>query len=239
MRIIITENQYRKIIKEQSVVGAPNYGMQSNNGDDGINKAIKKIGDKAKNALNTISKNIKSNSKQLPYQTFTNEDTGVFKSILSGLGAPVTPETLGFMYAWRECESSLGSEEKFYCNNPFNTTWDTDPKGSRKAGILPGSPESTMYSRTNSHGVKSYKTIQYGITATISTINKNYSEIITALQENSSNISLIIKNCSQPFRSGKLGGWGTEYKCLKQRISSYLNGETPQPRPINRGTGCY
>lgn len=228
MKILITRGQFNKIVSEQSVIGAPNYGTISNYLPTGS----------PKNAKTPASKPTKTTGK-LPYQNFTNEDTDVFKKILNGIGAPITPETLGFMYAWRECESSLGSEEKFYCNNPFNTTWDTDPKGSRKAGIFPGGQKSTMYSRTNSHGVKSYKTIQYGINATISTIQKNYSEIISALQENSSNINSIIKNCSQPFRPGSEGGWGTDYGCLKKRISSYLNGATPQPRPINRGTGCY
>jgi hypothetical protein len=101
MKILITKGQLNKILSEQSVIGAPNYGTLS----DFLPTKVKK----------NVSSPVKTTGK-LPYQNFTNEDTDVFKKILSGVGAPITPETLGFMYAWRQGESSLAVEEKFYCN---------------------------------------------------------------------------------------------------------------------------
>jgi hypothetical protein len=172
--------------------------------------------------------------KRLPYQTFTNEDTEEYNKILSGIGAPINTETLGFMYAWRQGESSLGSEEKFYCNNPFSTTWSTDSKEITSKGIKPGQSGSTMYSRTNSHHVRSYKTIDWGVYATIKTINKNFPQISQVLKTPG-------LNCLQMAQklTDSLNRWGTTGAAVSSICQGYLKGKTPQPRPINRNQGCY
>ena len=167
---------------------------------------------------------------KLPYQNFTNEDTDVFKNILSGIGAPITPDTMGFMYAWRQGESSLAVEEKFYCNNPFSTSWESDPE----KGVKPGSPKSTMYSRTNSHHVRSYKTIETGISSTIKTILKNFPKIAESIKTGGLNCYEIASKCSE-----SLDSWGTTGAAVKKICKDYLSGNRPNPRPINRGIGCY
>ena len=215
MKIIITQSQLRNIISEQSVVGAPNYGMSS--------EPISQI---KKTTKTSVTKN------KLPYQNFTNEDTEVFKRILSGIGAPINPETMGFMYAWRECESSLGGEEKYFCNNPFSTTWDSDPE----KGIKPGSPKSTMYSRTNSSGVRSYKSLNTGINVTIKTILKNFPNIAEVLRTPNLNILNIAERVKDDLAHNR---WGTGGNNVINKVNDYLKGKTPKPRPINRGNGCY
>lgn len=222
MKILVTKGQFKKILSEQSVIGAPNYGTFSN-----YVPSIKKT-------LKSVTGSPTKKTGELPYQNFTNEDTEVFKKILSGIGTPITPETLGFMYAWRQGESSLAVEEKFYCNNPFSTTWDSDPKGSRKAGITPGSPKSTMYSRTNSHRVRSYKKIETGIDATVKTILGHFSKIVNALKTDGINCYQMASKCTSD-----LDKWGTTGVAVKSICNGYLKGKTPNPRPINRGTGCY
>jgi hypothetical protein len=219
MKILITKGQLNKILSEQSVIGAPNYGTLS----DFLPTKVKK----------NVSSPVKTTGK-LPYQNFTNEDTDIFKKILSGVGAPITPETLGFMYAWRQGESSLAVEEKFYCNNPFSTTWDSDPKGSRKAGVYPGGQKSTMYSRTNSHHVRSYKKIETGIDSTVKTILSRFSKIANALKTDGINCHQMAVKCSSD-----LDKWGTTGAAVKSITNGYLKGKTPNPRPINRAEGCY
>jgi hypothetical protein len=167
--------------------------------------------------------------KKLPYQVFKNDDYDVIVSILNGIGGLVNEETIGFMYAWRQSESSLGSEERYFCNNPFSTTWDSDQKGIKK-----GSKESTMYTRTNSHGVKSYKTIDVGISSTIKTINRNYPNIIKAVKTPNINCLKMAE-----IASPDLDKWGSGGNHVKSICKKYLSGSTPNPRPINRGKGCY
>jgi len=167
--------------------------------------------------------------KKIPYQVFKNDDYDVIVSILNGIGGLVNEETIGFMYAWRQSESSLGSEERYFCNNPFSTTWDSDQKGIKK-----GSKESTMYTRTNSHGVKSYKTIDVGISSTIKTINRNYPNIIKAVKTPNINCLKMAE-----IASPDLDKWGSGGNHVKSICKKYLSGSTPNPRPINRGKGCY
>ena len=208
MRIIITEDQFDKI-KSSNYQPIDNTRVVKN---FNINKDFVKPIKKGK----------------LPYQNFKNEDHDVMISILNGLGGIKSVETLGFLYAWRQAESSLGSEERYFCNNPFSTTWDSDP-GKTKLG----SPESTMYSRTNSHGVKSYKTIETGIAATIKTIKK-YPEILKGLTTPGLNCLQIAEKASTD-----LDRWGSGGSHVQSICKKYLSGSTPAPRPINRGKGCY
>jgi len=227
MKILITKGQLKKILSEQSVIGAPNYGViPNNNFSTNVKTTVKSVGQVGKTTEKTKGK--------LPYQNFTNQDTEVFKKILSGVGAPITPETMGFMYAWRQGESSLAVEEKFYCNNPFSTTWDSDPKGSRKSGIKPGDKDSTMYSRTNSHHVRSYKTIETGIDSTVKTILSHFQNIASALKTEGINCYQMASKCS-----GNLDKWGTTGVAVKSICNGFLKGKTPNPRPLNRNNGCY
>lgn len=84
-----------------------------------------------------------------------------YSKILSGIGAPVSPENKKFMYAWRAAE---GGAAAF---NPFNTT--------------KSAPGATNY---NSVGVKNYISEQQGIESTIKTLlNGKYNEIVGALRD--------------------------------------------------------
>lgn len=208
MRIIITEDQFDKIKSSQH--------------EPKDNTRVVKNFSISKDFIKPIEK------YKLPYQNFKNEDYNVMISILDGLNALKNVETMGFLYAWRQAESSLGSEERFFCNNPFSTTWDTDPGKTKR-----GSSESTMYSRTNSHGVKSYKTIETGISATIKTIKK-YPKILEGLTKQGLNCLQIAE-----VASTDLDRWGSGGSHVQNICKKYLSGSTPAPRPINRGKGCY
>lgn len=84
------------------------------------------------------------------------------KQILTGVGAPVTPQNLKAFNAWAQAEGGTAS------NNPFNTT---EP--------MPGA---TSY---NSVGVRNYLNPQQGINATIQTLKGpigNYGPILAALR---------------------------------------------------------
>jgi hypothetical protein len=48
--------------------------------------------------------------------TKTTTDDEFYKSILKGIGAPITDENMKFFYAWRQAEGGKAR------NNPFNTT---------------------------------------------------------------------------------------------------------------------
>ena len=89
------------------------------------------------------------------------EDDEFYARILSGIGAPITPENKKFFYAWRAAE---GGTAAF---NPFNTTKSS--KGS------------TNY---NSVGVKNYVDDVHGADATIKTLlHSRYSGIVNALRD--------------------------------------------------------
>jgi hypothetical protein len=90
-------------------------------------------------------------------------DDAFYARVLAGIGAPVTPETKRFMYAWRAAE---GGQATF---NPFNTTRKSPDK------------LSTNY---NSVGVQNYADEEQGIAATIATLlNGRYGTIIDALKD--------------------------------------------------------
>jgi hypothetical protein len=168
----------------------------------------------------------------LPYKTFSNSDADVYKLILRGIGAPINTENLAFLYAWRQAENSLGTDSNKFCNNPFNTVWDLDPKG-----IKPGMPKSKMFKTTNPHGVKSYKTIKFGISATVNTILRNYPEVAQVLKTNTGKKLLTPLGITK--KTGNvLNKWNNDYpENLINITSGYLKGKTPAPSLIKRN-GC-
>jgi hypothetical protein len=125
------------------------------------------------------------------------EDKNFYAKLLENLGAPITEENMKFMYAWRQAEGKGGTY------NPFNTTWD-----------LPGS--TTM----NSAGVRNYKTIEDGLTATVKTLkNGRYDCIVNGLKNDigASNIA----------RCESLKTWGTGDLVAKV-VSGYNSGSSPK-----------
>lgn len=125
-------------------------------------------------------------------------DNDFYKAILTGIGAPVTPENLKFLYAWRQ------SEGKAAAFNPFNTTWKME-------GSVP----------MNSAGVQVYKSAQDGLNATIKTLSKsNYKCITDGLRQNIGADK--IAACSQALRT-----WGTGDLVAKV-VASYNQGASPK-----------
>jgi hypothetical protein len=109
-------------------------------------------------------------------------DDDFYKGILKGIGAPITPENMKFLYAWRKGESTKAR------NNPFATT----KKGFNGKSI----PSSTA-------GVKNYKTPQNGIDATVATLkNGHYNCIVDGLKNNIGAAN--IAKCSSDLKT-----WGT------------------------------
>lgn len=131
-------------------------------------------------------------------------DNQSYVMILKQLGAPVTDENMKFLYAWRQAEGRLGA------NNPFNTSYNM--------------PNSRV---VNSHGVRSYATIEDGIKATVRTLNStkyDYSCIVNGLKRN-----VGAKNIA---RCGSLKTWGTG-DLIKKVIDGYENGAPPRIKPLN------
>jgi len=89
------------------------------------------------------------------------EQESMFKSILAGIGAPVTAGNLLWMKAWRQIEGGSA------LYNPWNST---QVKGTR--------------SNYNKKGVQNYFTLTDGVQATISTLtNGYYPTIVAALKK--------------------------------------------------------
>lgn len=125
-------------------------------------------------------------------------DNDFYKAILTGIGAPVTPENLKFLYAWRQSE---GKAANF---NPFNTTWKME-------GSVP----------MNSAGVQVYKSAQDGLNATIKTLSKPaYNCITNGLRQNIGADK--IAACSQALHT-----WGTGDLVAKV-VASYNQGASPK-----------
>lgn len=129
----------------------------------------------------------------------TNEN--VYQKILEGLGAPITEENMKFMIAWRQSEGSGGKY------NPFNTTQNMQ-------GAI----------SINSHGVKSYRTLEDGIIATIKTLkNGRYNCIVNGLVNDigAENIA----------RCESLKTWGTG-DLVSKVIAGYDRGSRPNIKPV-------
>ena len=142
--------------------------------------------------------------------TKTTTDDEFYKSILKGIGAPITDENMNFFYAWRQAEGGKAR------NNPFNTTQSK--------------PGSTFYNCLKKgvsgckSGVRNYLSSQDGIDATVRTIkNGRYQNIINALKSGDS-----AEKSAQALKSSP---WGTGELALKV-VRGYNSGSSPKPPKI-------
>jgi len=110
--------------------------------------------------------------------------------ILTGVGAPITPQNLQALAAWQRGEGGTAN------NNPFNTTWQMP--GATPYNTLPGGGH-----------VYNYLTPAQGINATIRTLHNGlYAPILRALQAgtNSQAVAQAIANSQ----------WGTGGRALTE-----------------------
>jgi hypothetical protein len=99
--------------------------------------------------------------------------------LLRMLGMPVTGANIKFLDAWQRAEG--GSAD-----NPFNTTWD-----------LPGA------TNFNSVGVKRYRSVADGLTATVNTLrNGLYDPILKALRNGDDPMAAAQAVASSPWGTG-------------------------------------
>lgn len=142
--------------------------------------------------------------------TKTTSDDEFYKSVLKGLGAPVTDENMKFLYAWRQAEGGKAR------NNPFNTTQ-----------AKPGSSFYNCLKKGISGckaGVRNYANSQDGIDATIKTLkNGRYQNIINSLKSG--------KSAEQSALALKSSPWGTGELVLKV-VRGYNSGSSPKPPKI-------
>ena len=142
--------------------------------------------------------------------TKTTTDDEFYKSILKGIGAPISDENMKFFYAWRQSEGGKAR------NNPFNTTQSK--------------PGSTFYNCLKKgvsgckSGVRNYLSSQDGIDATVRTIkNGRYQNIINSLKSGDSAEKSALALKSSP--------WGTGELALKV-VRGYNSGSSPKPPKI-------
>ena len=142
--------------------------------------------------------------------TKTTTDDEFYKSILKGIGVPITDENMKFFYAWRQAEGGKAR------NNPFNTTQSK--------------PGSTFYNCLKKgvsgckSGVRNYLSSQDGIDATVRTIkNGRYQNIINSLKSGDSAEKSALALKSSP--------WGTGELALKV-VRGYNSGSSPKPPKI-------
>jgi hypothetical protein len=157
--------------------------------------------------INSKSTNVSGNVTPL---TKTTTDDEFYKSILKGIGVPITDENIKFFYAWRQAEGGKAR------NNPFNTTQSK--------------PGSTFYNCLKKgvsgckSGVRNYLSSQDGIDATVRTIkNGRYQNIINALKTGDSAEKSALALKSSP--------WGTGELALKV-VRGYNSGSSPKPPKI-------
>lgn len=109
-------------------------------------------------------------------------DDGFYREVLRGIGAPVTPNTMALIYAWRQTEGGKATY------NPFNTTLK-----------LPGS---TSY---NAVGVQNYATPGDGVTATVRTLkNGKYDAVLSLLRSNAAPTDVAKAILASPWGTGRL-----------------------------------
>lgn len=131
-------------------------------------------------------------------------DEEFYKSILTGIGAPITDENMKFLYAWRQAEGGSAT------NNPFNTTYKLT--------------KDENMSNYNSVGVKNYSTRSYGLEATIKTLKLSYYTCIVDGLKNDVGAEKISR-CSD------LQKWGTG-ELVAKVVDSYNRGSAVKPKPI-------
>lgn len=181
---------------QTSMVGgtSPTQGQQSFTGTVVTPELVKIIINKLK------QRGVTSDDLQKRVDTVSLDDLSdknVYAKILELLGAPISEENLKFMYAWRQAEGKGGKY------NPFNTTWKL--------------PNSTSI---NNSGVKSYETLEDGISATIKTLNnKRYECILNGLRNDIGAIN--ISKCTS------LKTWGTG-DLVNKVLIGYENGAKPK-----------
>lgn len=110
------------------------------------------------------------------------------RSILRGLGLPISRGAVSILVAWQACEGGPANR-----HNPMNTTL-------RTAGSA----------AINSAGVQQYPTEADGISATVATLQGGYPAIVSALSSGSPGRFLAAK--------GEIALWGTSYGCLSRRL---------------------
>lgn len=104
-----------------------------------------------------------------------------YKSVLSGIGAPVTDANLTFMRAWNQAEGMPAGQY-----NPWATT-----QGAAGATAI------------NSVGVRAYPDAQTGINATVQTLqNGNYQGILDALQQGTDPMAAAYAVANSPWGTG-------------------------------------
>jgi peptidoglycan hydrolase-like protein with peptidoglycan-binding domain len=179
------------------------YGGKSTSSEGSIETATPEMLSKLLELLK--SRNLKSDDLKKyvdPVISITGAtDENVYQKILESLGAPTSEENMKFMIAWRQAEGSGGKY------NPFNTTQN-----------MPGAVS------INSHGVKSYLTLEDGIVATIKTLrNGRYNCIINGLVNDigAENIA----------KCESLKTWGTG-NLVSKVIAGYNRGASPKIKSI-------
>ena len=109
-------------------------------------------------------------------------DDPFYRSVLRGIGSPVTPSAMTFLYAWRQAE---GGSARY---NPFNTTQK--------------SPGSVAF---NSVGVQHYPTPSAGVEATVKTLQSpRYVSIAEALRAGSPPETAAAALAASPWGTGAL-----------------------------------
>ena len=132
------------------------------------------------------------------------KDEDFYNAILDGIGAPKSSSNMKFLLAWRQAE---GGSAK---NNPFNTSFNLKTDNGMTLyncitkegkGVKPIDNKCPSGS---SPGVKNYSTPQYGIEATVKTLNLNrYSCIVDGLKQEKDPKE--ISDCSSLYT------WGTRH----------------------------
>jgi hypothetical protein len=160
--------------------------------------------------LNMDQDDSSTTSSEVTPLTKTTTDDEFYKSILKGIGAPITDENMKFFYAWRQAEGGKAR------NNPFNTTQSK--------------PGSTFYNCLKKgvsgckSGVRNYLSSQDGVDATVRTIkNGRYQNIINSLKSGDSAEKSALALKSSP--------WGTGELALKV-VRGYNSGSSPKPPKI-------
>lgn len=138
-------------------------------------------------------------------------DDEFYKEILKGVGAPVTPDNMEFLYAWRQSESGQAK------NNPFNTTH-------HKPGASFYNCLSKNFEGKCIHGVKNYQQDMDGVQATIDTLqNGRYDDIVNSLKSG--------KDSMKTATALKNSPWGTGDLTIKV-LKGYQSGASPKPPKI-------
>jgi hypothetical protein len=159
------------------------------------------------------SENIKDSEDKtelIPDTTTTDDD--FYKKILDCIGAPHSKGNMSFFYAWRQSEGGKAA------NNPFNTTYKMD--GAINYG-------------NNTAGVKQYKSVEDGITATCKTLKLGYYTCIVDGLKNDIGARTITQKCDSDLKT-----WGTHASkpLISYVLNDYEGGKTPNPPSINKGS---